>query len=72
MHARARTRTQTVDKILPKIISHKLALIINIISEATKTWSQGYKIFSMLNSAEHEIINVHKYKNSKKFSTVLG
>ena len=23
---------------------------------------------SMLNSAEHEIVNAHKYKNTKKFS----
>ena len=25
--------------------------------------SRGYKTFSMLNSAEHEILNAHKYKN---------
>ena len=29
---------------------------------------RGYKIFFMLNSAEHEILNAHKYKNIKKFS----
>ena len=29
---------------------------------------RGYKTFSMLNSAEHEILNAHKYKNIKKFS----
>ena len=26
------------------------------------------KLFSMLNSAEHEILNTQKYKNIKKFS----
>ena len=26
------------------------------------------KLFFMLNSAEHEILNVHKYKNIKKLS----
>ena len=30
------------------------------------------KAFSMLNSAEQEILNAHKYKNRKKFSTFLG
>ena len=33
-----------------------------------KTWSQGYTTFSMLNSAEHKILNAPKYKNNKKFS----
>ena len=28
---------------------------------------RGYKTFSMLNSAEHEILNAHKFKNMKKF-----
>ena len=27
------------------------------------------KLFFMLNSAEHEILNAHKYENIKKFST---
>ena len=31
-------------------------------------WPQGYKTFSMLNSVEHEILNVRKYKNIKKLS----
>ena len=26
------------------------------------------KLFSMLNSAQHEILNAHKYENIKKFS----
>ena len=30
--------------------------------------AQGYKTFFMLNLAEHEILNAHKYKNIKKFS----
>ena len=29
---------------------------------------RGYKIFSMLNLAEHEILNAHKYEFIKKFS----
>ena len=34
----------------------------------TKTiWARGYKTFFMLNSVEHETLNAHKYKNSKKF-----
>ena len=31
------------------------------------TWLGGYKKF-ILNSAEHEILNAHKYTNIKKFS----
>ena len=31
-------------------------------------WPRGYTTFFMLNSAEHEIFNAHKYKNIKKFS----
>ena len=31
------------------------------------TRPRGYKIFFMLNSIEHEILNAHKYKNIKKF-----
>ena len=34
----------------------------------TQFWAPGYKTFFMLNSAEHEILNAHKYKNIKKFS----
>ena len=30
--------------------------------------ARAYKTFSMLNSAEHEILNAHKYKNIIKFS----
>ena len=32
------------------------------------TRARGYKTFFMLNSAEHEILNAHKYKNIKNFS----
>ena len=31
-------------------------------------WPQGYKKNFMLNSAEHEISNAHKYKSTKKGS----
>ena len=30
------------------------------------TWARGYKKNFMLNSAEHEILNAHKYKKMKK------
>ena len=33
-----------------------------------ETWPRGYKTFFILNSVEHEILNVHKYENIKKFS----
>ena len=39
-------------------------------SRITQTWSQGYKTFFMLNSAEHEISSAHKYKTIKKFSII--
>ena len=29
---------------------------------------RGYKTFFVLNSVEHEILNVHKYDNIKKFN----
>ena len=28
-----------------------------------EVWAQGHKTFFMLNSAEHEILNAHKYEN---------
>ena len=31
-------------------------------------WVRGYKTFSMLNSAEHELSNANTYQNIKKFS----
>ena len=37
-------------------------------NDLLKTWPQCYKTFLMLNSAEHEILNAHKYKSIKKFS----
>ena len=38
----------------------------------SQIWAQGYKTFFMLNSAEHEILNAHKYKNIKEFSFFSG
>ena len=35
---------------------------------AKQDWPQGNKTFFMLNSAEHEILNAHKYENIKKFN----
>ena len=40
--------------------------VVKIIS----TRARGYTTVFMLNSAEHEILNAHKYKNIKKFSIV--
>ena len=34
--------------------------------------AQGYKTFFKLNSAEHEILNAHKYKNIKKLCIFSG
>ena len=34
---------------------------------APRSGSQGYKKNFVLNSAEHEILNAHQYKNIKKF-----
>ena len=31
------------------------------------TWPRGYKTYFMLSLIEHEILNVHKFKNIKKF-----
>ena len=35
-------------------------------------WPKGYKTFFVLNSAEHEILNAHKYKNIEKFNFFAG
>ena len=32
---------------------------------SNETRARGYKTFFMLNSAEHGILNAHKYKNKK-------
>ena len=32
------------------------------------SWAPDYKYLFILNSAKHEILNAHKYKNIKKFS----
>ena len=37
-----------------------------------ETVARGYKIFFMLNSIKHEILNAHKYKAIKKFSFFSG
>ena len=34
--------------------------------------ARGYKTFSMLNSAEHEILKARKYEIVKKFSLFQG
>ena len=50
-----------------------IVLILNIgnkqcMGKQCISWAQGYKPFFVLNSAEHEILNAHKYKSIKKFS----
>ena len=37
-------------------------------SSGIQTWSQGYKSFFMLNSAEHEIFSGNKYENANNSS----
>ena len=41
-------------------------VLANTLDYQSRPW--GYKTFSMFKSAEHEILNVHKYKNIMKFS----
>ena len=43
----------------------------HVCSVNTPIRPQGYKTFSMVNSAEHEILNAHKYKN-KRAMIALG
>ena len=35
-------------------------------------WFRGYKTFFILNSAEHEILNGHRYESIRKFSIFSG
>ena len=42
--------------------------IIHFTQFYLENWPRGYKTFFMLNSVEHEIVNVYKYKNIKKCS----
>ena len=50
----------------------KLEIILNYTGDIRvqdiESWPRGYITFFMLNSVEHEISNVHKYKSIKKFS----
>ena len=39
---------------------------------ANDTRARGYKTFFMLNSAEHEMLKAHKYKNIEKLSIFSG
>ena len=41
-------------------------------SHKFRIWHRGYKTFSMLNTAEHEILNAQKYKNIMKLGFFLG
>ena len=42
-----------------------------LVSLTMNYWARGYKNVFMLNSAEHETLNAHKYKNIKKFRFVF-
>ena len=42
------------------------------LAELHKTGPEVIKLFSMLNSTEHGILNAYKYENIKKFSIFLG
>ena len=41
-------------------------------SQGKLSWSRGYITFSMLNSAEHEILNAQKYKKYQETQHFLG
>ena len=34
-------------------------------------WPRGYKLFFMLNSAEHEIFSANKYENANIFILII-
>ena len=55
-------------KLLPTFKLIRFAKFEPIVFVLIKTRARGYKTFSMLNSAEHWILNAHKYKNLKTFS----
>ena len=38
----------------------------NVLLLSAVSWPRGYKQNFMLNSAEHELLNAHKYKSIKK------
>ena len=40
-------------------------------SNTIQTRPQGYKTFSMLNSAEHEILDGHKYKRARNSAFIM-
>ena len=48
----------------PDFNNNKYGIICIMLS--AKSWPRGYKTFFMLNSAEHEILNTHKYENIKQ------
>ena len=48
----------------PNEVAHLDLHCLDVIGYQTRS----YNTFSMLKSAEHEILNAHKYKNIKNFS----
>ena len=54
---------------MPNGISFDLLFILRlkVVASGIRPGPEVIKPF-MLNSAEHEILNAHKYKNTKKFS----
>ena len=51
-----------------RLCEMELSLKLKRFKQVSKTWPQGDKKIFMLNWAEHEIINAHKYKNIEKDS----
>ena len=45
----------------------KISTVIQPIEHRKNSWPGGYKKILRLNSVEHEILDSHKYKNTKKF-----
>ena len=50
------------------IDSFRIFKLFSTTPNQIKTWPGVYKTFFMVNPAEHEILNAHKYENIKKFS----
>ena len=53
-----------------QIVKISIHIILTLL-ENDQIWPRGYKISFMLNSAELEIVNAHKYKNIKRFGNFL-
>ena len=61
---------KTPQMVMVIIIKHFLRLLKQYPQQirGNESMSRGYKNFFVFNSAEHEILNAHKYKTIKEFS----